>query len=242
MLKILFFLVLFNAVIYASDDNSSNQPSVSDNQKSLKLNMFDEKYDHLSQFDKAYQIYGEKKYKEAFDIWQTLCSDNHAKSCTNLGFLYDTGLVEPDKVKAIKLYEKGCDLGDDLGCSNLGIAYFNGDGVNKDFKLSAKFFSKACDLGSAFGCLNMGYLYENGQGVEQDYKKSALMYDKSCNLENAMACTNYGTLFANGFGVDANLTKAKEFFIKGCDLGDDTGCKYEKVMNDEEFMKKHKDI
>ena len=38
------------------------------------------------------------------------------------------------------------------GCVNLGDAYYNGNGVTKDFNKAAQLYQKACDGGNMRGC------------------------------------------------------------------------------------------
>ena len=51
--------------------------------------------------------------------------------------------VKQDDFKALKFYQKACDLNSGSGCSFLGLMYGKGKGVKKnDFK-AVKFFQKA---------------------------------------------------------------------------------------------------
>ena len=43
-------------------------------------------------------------------------------------------------------------MGNASGCHNLGLLYFNGDGVKQDYNKAMEFFGKACDLGHQKGC------------------------------------------------------------------------------------------
>ncbi len=76
-----------------------------------------------------------------------------------------------DFSKAKGYFEKACDLNNGGGCSNLGVLYQNGQGVEKDLIKAAYFYSKACDLNNGRGCGNLGVLYHNGDGVKRDSKK-----------------------------------------------------------------------
>ena len=60
--------------------------------------------------------------------------------------------------------KKACDGGNMLGCTNLGVMYTNGNGVEKDFSKAAQLFKKACDGGEVRGCTNLGVMYVNGNG------------------------------------------------------------------------------
>jgi TPR repeat protein len=107
----------------------------------------------------------------------------------NLGFVYEEGKgVKQDDSKALKFYQKACDLNDGSGCSQLGFMYEKGKGqitrllvkfdcfkiilfnafasvihkskiVKQDNFKALKFYQKACDLNSGSGCSILGYLY-----------------------------------------------------------------------------------
>ncbi len=52
-------------------------------------------------------------------------------------------------------------------------------------------------------------------------------------LGNMNGCYNLGVLYANGDGVREDKVKAKELFGKACDGGDDYGCKWYKILNEQ---------
>jgi TPR repeat protein len=49
-------------------------------------------------------------------------------------------LVKQDDSKAVKFYQKACDLNDGNGCSNLGLMYEEGKGVKQDDSKAVKFY------------------------------------------------------------------------------------------------------
>ncbi len=57
-----------------------------------------------------------------------------------------------DFSKAKGYFEKACDLNNGGGCSNLGVLYQNGEGVEKNLIKAAQFYSKACKLGDRKAC------------------------------------------------------------------------------------------
>ncbi|MFP6265970.1 tetratricopeptide repeat protein [Helicobacter pylori] len=69
--------------------------------------------------------------------------------------LFNLGMLSYDKQdfsKARKYFEKACGLNNSGGCSNLGVLYYNGDGVKRDSKKADQYFSKACKLGNQKAC------------------------------------------------------------------------------------------
>ena len=72
---------------------------------------------------------------------------NDGGGCALLGFMYERGKgVKQDDFKALKFYQKACDLNFSGGCSNLGLMYEKGKGVKQDDLKALKFYQKACDL------------------------------------------------------------------------------------------------
>jgi TPR repeat protein/serine/threonine protein kinase len=52
---------------------------------------------------------------------------------------------------------------------NLGVAYYHGQGIERDFREAAKWFTEAAEMGCRDSRLNLGLMYKNGQGVEEDF-------------------------------------------------------------------------
>ena len=67
------------------------------------------------------------------------------------------------------------------GCTNLGIMYANGDGVEKNEQKAVELYKKACDGGEMAGCTNLGFMYANGNGVEKNEQKAAELFKKACD-------------------------------------------------------------
>jgi TPR repeat protein len=64
--------------------------------------------------------------------------------------LYEEGRgVKQDDFKALKFYQKACDLNDGSGCSNLGLSYEKGKGVKQDDFKALKFYQ---NVGCFFHC------------------------------------------------------------------------------------------
>ena len=66
----------------------------------------------------------------------------------------------------------GAEAGDALAQLNLGLAYFNGDGVPQDYKEAAKRYRAAAEQGLAAAQFNLGVVYGRGDGVLQNFIRS----------------------------------------------------------------------
>ena len=96
--------------------------------------------------------------------------------------------------KAASLFKKACDGGDALGCSNLGVMYETGLGVNQSYTKAASLYKKACDGGNATGCCNLGSLYYKGQGVPLNKIKAYQYWMKAAKEGDADAQDNLDVL------------------------------------------------
>jgi hypothetical protein len=131
----------------------------------------------------------QKQYSEARHFAEQACDGGSAKSCVNLGRLYDTGHgVARDASRAASFYQRACDGGSAEGCFNLGADYDAGKGVPLDYAQGAALFQKACDGGSAEGCGDLGELYAKGLGVAQDSAKGTLLLQKGCSGGDQGSC------------------------------------------------------
>jgi TPR repeat protein len=106
-----------------------------------------------------------------------------------------------DDFKALKFFQKACDLNNGTGCSNLGFMYEEGKGVRKSnesprleqptprFKPHA-FWKNLSALKSS--CLTP---------LPLPYFKALKFYQKACDLNDGSGCSNLGFMHYKGKGV-----------------------------------------
>ena len=97
---------------------------------------------------------------------------------------------------------------------NLGVIYYNGEGVPQDDVEALKWFRKAAEQGEAHGQRQIGWAYYEGKGVTQDYAEAAKWYRKAANQGDADAQNNLGVMYSRGDGVPQDLVEA----YKWCNL------------------------
>lgn len=69
-----------------------------------------------------------------------------------MGFMYSQGDAVPkDLRKALDNYERGCDMGDEVGCFALAGMYYN----MKDKENAIMIYDKDCKLGMKQACENL---------------------------------------------------------------------------------------
>ena len=166
-------------------------------------------------------------YVQAANWYRQVAEQNNAMAQTNLGVMYYKGEgVKQDKSIAKKWFSKACDNGDQNGCEaykqlseellkateqsveqkyvqtvnwyNLGILYFNGQGVEQDYPKAFNLFRKSAERGYAAAQLNLGYMYFSGQGVMQDKSLAKEWFGKACDNGIQLGCDNYKMLNQQG--------------------------------------------
>ena len=118
-----------------------------------------------------------------------------------------------------KLNSSSAEKGDATAQFNLGLSYYNGQGVVRDYAAAAKWFRKAAEQGYASAQFNLGVMYSNGQGVEQDYVEAVKWFRKAANQGHADAQNNLGIMYDNGQGVEQDYAEAVKWYRKAAMQG-----------------------
>ena len=74
--------------------------------------------------------------------------------------------------------------------NNLGVMYYNGQGVPQDYAEAMKWYRLAAEQGYASAQHNLGVMYNNGNGVPQDYVQAHKWFNLSAASGNASAIKN----------------------------------------------------
>lgn len=72
--------------------------------------------------------------------------------------------------------------------NNLGVAYYNGEGVEQSYSKAVYWCQKSAEQGNADAQYNLGVAYYNGEGVDKSYSKTVYWLRKACENFNDEAC------------------------------------------------------
>jgi TPR repeat protein len=124
-----------------------------------------------------------------------------------------------DPNEAISLFKKAADAGVHEAMTEVGLAYFNGQGAPKDLSEAERWFQKASDYGDSAGTLLLGEAYLSGKGVKQDYAKALKFIQDAADHRSGDARNLLGKLYLYGrAGLVANKATAVEYFRQAKDL------------------------
>lgn len=111
----------------------------------------------------------------------------------------------------------------------LGLAYYNGEGMEQSKSQAVYWWNKAAEHGNANAQFNLGVAYDNGEGVEQSSSKAIYWWKKI--LENNKTFdmekdTQYalGLAYYNSKGIKQSKQKALYWLRKACNNQKDEAC------------------
>ena len=147
-----------------------------------------------------------KDVAKAVELYKILVDRNDKASINNLAALYDKDDSYTDE-DIFALYLKAAELGDARAMSNVGWAYINGKGVQKDEKKAVEYFQKSADLNDSVGIYALGRAYLSGWGVAKNMDKAMETFKKASHDESCQYVI--GAIY-----YDKNLyVDAKKWFL-----------------------------
>lgn len=171
-------------------------------------------------------------HRTAIDWYQKAADQGDAFAQNIIGECYMRGDVLPkDPQKAVEMFQLSSSRPFSYPASyNLGLCYYEGVGVDQDYKKAAECFKM-----ELVGLYNLGLCSYEGLGVEQDYKKytecielSKLAVDTTRTIfpddaaVDSLALAKQACRYLDGEGVDRDERKAVELYNQYLDQTDAT--------------------
>ena len=160
---------------------------------------------YMSCYAKAISLGNRSAAKRVAEKYEADHKSVYNKSLVSEAYSLLAGLGESDAMdKLIGFYESGekCSKAvlstilnayakkakDDANAAyRLGVMYFNGKGVKKDFVSAVKYYTKASDKGNEAAKYELGICYLKGKGVAKDKVKAKELFRESADLGYAPA-------------------------------------------------------
>lgn len=103
-----------------------------------------------------------------------------------------------------------------------GTIYFNGTGVQKDYKKAFEYFCKSSAGGSISATSALGVMYYNGLYVEKNLDTAFQLTLLAAKHGDAQAQNNIGIMYLNGEGTEKSKEDALWWFEECANSGDET--------------------
>lgn len=91
----------------------------------------------------------------------------------------------------------------------LGVLFYNGQGVERDFKTSTHYYSIAAEAGIVPAQVSAGFAYANAMGVPQDFDKAAKFLIPASEVGEASAKVTLAEIYAMGKAGGTRAEAAK---------------------------------
>lgn len=182
--------------------------------------------------------------------FSSACRRREARGCERLARAVEHGRgTKADPLRAFelyrearRLYQHGCELGDQAACTGLGALMREASGGEADADAGLALQHRACDLGSAAGCVAW---MQDPQGIAPARaRRAAPVLARACSANDADACFwqrridvgdasalergcrlgHGGACNAAGLARFPNGPAARALLERACALGDAPGC------------------
>ena len=154
------------------------------------------------------------------------------KAQATLGLAYASGHLglPHDLIKAVDLFQKAAEQGDDNAQYFLGTMYVNGEGVAKDDAKSVEWLKKSAIQSNNMAQYYLGNMYGKGEGVPKDDAKAVEWWQKSAAQGFAPAQTNLGVRYASGLGIRKDYIHAYAWMTLAAAQGDVNGRQFQNMI------------
>ena len=136
-----------------------------------------------------------QNYLKSAELFSKVEKKHRGIALLCLAYLYEKGLgVQQNYAKAIKLYSQIKDGDADVQV-RLGLYYFNGWGVEKDYNKAFQYFKDAETASVLDDCIPkicLANCYAKGLGVEQDLNKAYELYESSVDATEQVIIDRIG--------------------------------------------------
>jgi len=159
---------------------------------------------------------------------QHSCLTGSGDVCMQLGIAFYAGAppFPQDYARAAVAYQRGCDLGHALACSNLGDEYEYGNGVARDLAHAAALYERACRAGQVLGCANLGHLVQHGEGLPRDLARARGLYRDACTGGDVYGCLHLALMAAEDAGAPREPRQSVDHWQRACDRRDARACTF----------------
>ena len=101
---------------------------------------------------------------------------------------------------------------------DIAYAYFNGEGIERDYASAAMWFKRSARQNYAKAQYNLAYCYMNGRGVPRDYDKAFDLLQMSANNNYKRAQLTLADCYANGILVEQNEKESQKWMAMAANM------------------------
>ncbi len=127
---------------------------------------------------------------------------------TAVALLCGAGMANGQESARFKAVKIEAEQGDAFAQLKLGLMYYAGEGVPKNYAEAVRWHRKAAEQGNADAQTSLGLMYRGGKGVPKSYVEAAKWFRKAAEQGHASAQVYLGGMYLEGEGVPKNDIEA----------------------------------
>ncbi len=109
--------------------------------------------------------------------------------------------------------------GDDDAQCRLGVVYFEGHGVDRDYEKGLFWFKKSAEQGNPEAQFMLGEAYFEGKGISSSYSEAMMWLQKAAEQGHIEAQGTVGFMYFRGIGVRQDIKYGLYWFVKAAEQG-----------------------
>lgn len=122
--------------------------------------------------------------------------------------------------ESVKWLSRSASRNNSFAKYQMALFYFNGIGVNKDYKKAFEIFSRLIHQNHKGISYYLGLCYLKGLGTDKNYDEAIRLLNIANEEGNINAVYELGQCYYYGYGVEQNYTEAIKYFTKSAKAND----------------------
>lgn len=120
-----------------------------------------------------------------------------------------------DFAKTLEIVRPLAEAGDDWSQAILGLMYWKGEGISRNYDSALHWFLEASKRGNNSAKTYIGYMYEQGQGLPKDEREALQWFREAAEGGIAEAQRNMGNYYRDGRGgLERDRQQARRWYEK----------------------------
>lgn len=162
-----------------------------------------------------------KDLAKSNELLASACEGASVAGCATLGWRLLTGTSVPakDEARARRLFQDGCELGDEESCVSIGDMYEKGVGAAQDLQKALTLYRESCNRGGGRACFRVAYMLNDTTpavaGVAKNQAESDRLALVSCDYGYGQGCNLVGLAADRAHDPKA----ARIYYTRSCETG-----------------------
>ena len=182
-------------------------------------------------WEKAEALFAGKQYREALQLYLKPGLREVPNAQSRIGMIYQKAPGLTDKKKSFTWFKKAAENGSRSGQYNLGLAYEDGAGTEKNYAEALKWYRKSAEQNYLNAYNAIGVMYKKGWGVKADPEEAAKWFAKAAEKGETASLCNLSIMTLHAQGIPKDYAKGKMLLEQCLQTDPDNICCLDKMAD-----------